>query len=157
MEKLSSLDVARYIRHYTMERYRVALNKTQVNKLLYICFAYYLVMSESTNSPFSDEECPRAWPFGPVFPRVYKWFDENDFSVENWVVEDVQEDRLWSIIIPFVVEKYHGYSASELTHWTHRAGSPWHETVYGKDGMKAAKWNLPIDNRLIYNYFKPRK
>ena len=70
--ELTSIDYANYLRYLAMERFFTILNKTQVNKMLFICYGLYLSM---TNKKLFSDDTPKAWPFGPVFPRVYKRFD----------------------------------------------------------------------------------
>ena len=156
MEKLSSLDVSRYIRFLAMNRYHVALNRTQVNILLYVCFAYYHVLNNSTESPLSDAEAPKAWLYGPTFPRAYNLFDDYNFSIKTRVKSRIEQDPMWSRIVPFVVDKFRRYSSFDLVRWVQRVGTPWHVTVFGTEGTSSElKWDAPIDNGLTLDYFKP--
>jgi uncharacterized phage-associated protein len=47
---------------------RLHLNVTQVQKILFILYGYYLA---KYNHRILTEQ-PKAWPLGPVFPRVRK-------------------------------------------------------------------------------------
>ena len=46
----------------------IVLNTTKVQKMLYILYSYY--MAKHDIQIFS--ETPKAWPYGPVFPRTRK-------------------------------------------------------------------------------------
>ncbi len=67
---LTSVDFANILRNMAYKRHLVNLNKTQVNKLLFMCYGVYLAFYGE--KLFS--ETPKAWPYGPVFPNVYKQY-----------------------------------------------------------------------------------
>ena len=70
MMLLTSVDFANILRNMAYKRHLVNLNKTQVNKLLFMCYGLYLAFYGE--KLFS--ETPKAWPYGPGFPNVYKWY-----------------------------------------------------------------------------------
>lgn len=152
--KLNSVDIANFIKYWSMKEYLKPLNKTQVNKLLFICYGFSLALYDKR--PF-DDDTPKAWPFGPVFPRVYKRFQYNDYSVSQEVIDAIAKETWLNTIIKSVVKSFHTWTASELTEWSHREGSPWYQTVYGeplKEGEK--QWNKEIPDDVIKAYFTPK-
>lgn len=154
---LTSLDYADLISWIAYKKYGILLNKTQMNKLLFMCYGMYL--AASGGRVLFEDDSPKAWPFGPVFPRVNKRFNPEviptPFSAEKQ--ENFKANKMALQLVDRVVEKYHGYSAYTLSEWSHKEGGPWHTTIYGKDGeKKAVKWNQPIENDLIKEYFTPR-
>lgn len=155
--KPSSLDIARCIRCFALMQYNVKFNTTKVNCLLYLAYAFYLVLNESPASPLRDADAPLAYFLGPTFPYAYKWLVADDFSIEPKVSRRVAQDALWAEIIPFVVKRYFGYTTPELVRMGHRAGGPWHETVFGKNAAgETPRWGIPIDNQLILDYYSPQ-
>lgn len=62
-----SVLVANYLLALANEK-GVILNTTKVQKLLYM--AYGLLLAEK-NRIITDEQ-PKAWPYGPVFPKTRK-------------------------------------------------------------------------------------
>lgn len=148
---ITSVDVASFIKYWSMAKYYHTLNKTQVNKLLFIAYGFYLVLHNGER-PFSDDT-PKAWPFGPVFPRVYRLYSYNDNSIQKSVLEMIREDRSLFNILTTVVARFHTWSASRLTEWSHRPGSPWHKTVYGENGTDKGKWGEEISDELIISFF----
>lgn len=68
--KLTSLDYADLLNWIAYNKYGALLNKTQINKLLFICYGMYL--AATGGKVLFEDDTPKAWPYGPVFPRVYK-------------------------------------------------------------------------------------
>lgn len=67
--QLDSIRLAELIRWVTYDKYKVWLNKTQLQKFMYISYGVYLAITENR---IFDDDTPKAWPFGPVFPRINK-------------------------------------------------------------------------------------
>lgn len=145
---LTSLDYSDLLRYLSFNRKRVVLNKTQVNKLLFMCYGTYL--ARTSGKMF--EEPPKAWPFGPVFPRVYKTFDQKSMPIiipkENIVLFKQNEEALR--ICVSVIDKYSNTSAYNLSMWSHKEGSPWYQTVYSGTTVV---WNKEIKDEIIKEYF----
>lgn len=117
----------------------IPVNDTKAQKLLY-CI-YGAVLAES-NERLTDEH-PRAWPFGPVFPRTF-----NDIKKHRLTVEMAQEFQrecpsatLQLIHQTLIV--FGKYTATSLSTWSHRIGSPWSKA----DALAA------LDDREIALYF----
>lgn len=144
--KYESVIAAKYLRALAFQKGRV-LNMTQLQKLLYIAYGSYLALSGNI---LVDEQ-PKAWPYGPVFPKVRKQIqlnivpDPNDKELAI-IKEDAQVTSLFSEVI----EKYSRFSAKQLSDWSHTTGSPWELTVSRFGGQK---WNEPIPNEYIKEYF----
>jgi len=112
--------------------------------------AYGTYLSTTDNKLFTDDS-PKAWPFGPVFPRVNKYFSPGVIpDVTCLPIYKFEADRIAFNIINDVVKKFHNKSAMSLSEWSHQEGGPWHKTVY-EEGE--AKWNKEISDDLIKNYF----
>lgn len=50
-----------------------------------------------------------------------------------------------------VVDNYHSLSASHLSEWSHREGSPWKKAVY-RDNTPA--WGREIDKKDVESFFR---
>lgn len=150
--ELTSIDYAEFMRLVAYKYYKILLNKTQINKLLFIVYGNFL--SKQNHKLFNDDT-PKAWPYGPVFPIVNKKIDiERTPSPlpEEKVKLFMQNTKALDIIIE-VVEKYHNCSAFKLTSWSHQKNSPWYDTLF-KDGEENnIKWNKEISDDLIKDYF----
>lgn len=149
--ELTSIDYANYIRHLAASQYYTNLNKTQVNKMLFICYGLYLAMTNG--SKLFDDDTPKAWPFGPVFPRVYKRFDTFSGSLSQTIIDAIQENKQAKEIIDFVVKKFHTWTAYQLSEWSHQLSGPWYQTVYANGSEP--QWSREIQDNLIQQYFTP--
>lgn len=151
---LTSLDFARLFSWMAYYRYDTILNKTQMQKLLYIFYGIYL--AENNEVPF-DDDTPKAWPHGPVFPRVSIRYNPKNIPDD---LSDAEKDRFLSNrlalrLVDKIVKRFHTVSAYKLSEWSHQKGSPWYITIFGEDGQnKDIKWNAPIDNEYTKRYFK---
>jgi len=156
METLTSLDYAKLIQFSAAKLYRVLLNKTQINKILFYAYGQYLA---KTGELLFTDDSPKAWPYGPVFPIVNKKIDTEE------VVTGFSDDKIAAYksnetayhIVVNAVKKLHDVSAYKLTQWSHQKGSPWYVTLFGEGDEqpdKEVKWNTPISQNLIEEYFK---
>lgn len=145
---LTSLDYVRLIAWIAYYKQHVILNKTQMQKLLFMCYGQALVMADS---PLFTDDTPKAWPFGPVFPRSYKRYEEQvplDLSDEDKRVFATNPTILK--MVARTVTKYCRISATRLSDWSHSANGPWFKTVFAEEGTA---WNRKIPEELIKEYF----
>ncbi|MCO6564355.1 MAG: DUF4065 domain-containing protein [Apibacter sp.] len=138
--------VANYLLALANEK-GVVLNTTKVQKLLYM--AYGLLLAEK-NRIITDEQ-PKAWPYGPVFPKTRKKANyskiqktsDNEFS-------EIKEDFELTDCLNKIIDKFSGYTATQLSNWSHDPQGPWQKTV----DTDCFEWNTPILNNYIKDYFK---
>ncbi|MGV3769576.1 MAG: Panacea domain-containing protein [Sphingobium phenoxybenzoativorans] len=116
------------------------LTPMQLIKLSYIAHGFSLAINRR---PLLNESV-EAWRYGPVVPSLYrklKSYGSNGVSrpiapfFSGLRTEQLdQEDR---DLIDEVFAKYGKFSGTQLSHLTHRPGTPWAETyepnVYGVD------------------------
>ena len=115
------------------------INKTQAQKLLYCCYGTVLAEFDERLTV----EHPKAWPYGPVFPRTLNDINKKRLNV-GMAKDFIQACRPEVLkLIDQTIEKFWGYSASALSAWSHRQGSPWD---------KAAPLEA-LDDREIQKYF----
>ena len=141
--KYDSLKVAALIAK-TCNELGFHYNNTKIQKLLYCCYGCALVILGQRLC----DEYPRAWQFGPVFPRVFRYINRGrnllDVNLECSFPENV------TALIKMVVETLGRYTAKSLSDWTHKEGSPWEVAVKMVDGDLGGF--IPDD--LIFEYFK---
>lgn len=146
------------INHSGIEPYNI----TKLNKLLYICYGTYLVMSnESVNVDTGNfnrltSERPQIWPYGPVFPRAHKAADRiiksdtfKKYNINNNQFAEIMKDPVATNVMNAVIEKFGSWTASQLVSWTHRPEGAWQNTInqYGKD------WSRQMDDDTIFEVF----
>lgn len=152
---LNSIDYSELINWIAFNKFGVLLNKTQMQKILFMCYGIYLANTD--NYLFTDDT-PKAWPFGPVFPRVNKKFVPGvpkKFSDDKQTV--FLENQSAMAVILDIVSRFHNVSAHDLSEWSHQEGGPWHQTIYGENSDNTdLKWNQVISDDLIKAYFKKK-
>lgn len=123
-----------------------ALNVTKVQKLMYIVYGYFLAKEDIV----IFDESPKAWPFGPVFPKTRKKVNFGKvYDKSNPEFQEIVKDENLVNIMTSIVEKYAKYSATTLSDWSHAEGGPWYKTTK-EEGFN---WNMPIKNDYIKEYF----
>lgn len=120
-----------------------------MQKILFICYGRCLA---KFNKLLFTDDVPRAWPFGPVFPRTYRSYTET--IPQNLTIEE-KEMYLQDVDIlkeiSQIVDSCYNISANKLSEWSHLKDSPWYNTVFKDDN---AEWNRTIDNEVIKDFFK---
>lgn len=153
MEKLTSIEYAHILQYIAYKKYGTVLSKTQVLKLLFMIYGLYLAQ---TDTLLFDDDTPKVWPFGPVFPRVYNSFDSSkSYNVPNSSIAQKynnSENTIARKIVQIIVREYHNYSATALSEWSHQDNGPWRRTI-DKNGDNF-KWNDEIPKELIKDYFQ---
>lgn len=116
------------------------INKTQAQKLLYCC--YGIIMAKF-NERLTDEH-PKAWLYGPVFPRTINDINKKRLNVgmaKEFLAECPEDWMKW---INKTLTTFWNYTATQLSAWSHIKGSPWDKA----DALNS------LDDREIYNYFQ---
>lgn len=155
-KKLTSIDYARLIQYAAQSLHRQMLNKTQVNKILFYVYGRYLAV---TGSPLFTDDTPKAWPYGPVFPRVNKKVNTSKaISLSKEEIEIFKSNPDALLIVEAAVKQMYGMTASSLTRWSHQEGSPWYRTLFeGYEQGQQAPWNTEIKREYIEEYFSVNK
>lgn len=118
---IDSVDFAKYILK-TAEEKVLLMNQTKLQKILYICNGTLLALGKNVIN-----ENARTWDYGPVYPKVYKWFQEHkadDFSVLE-ISKDIQTDNDIVKIVSQALDKFGKWTAKSLSEWSRKNGSPW--------------------------------
>lgn len=133
------LEICRHVINYSNEQ-DYGISNLKLQKVLYLIQAYFLIDKTKNASCFDDKI--EAWDFGPVVPAAYheyKQYGSGDIpTIDSYILFDT--DNIWNtervkfnddVItdedknrINKVVDKFSGYSATDLVAITHRQ-SPW--------------------------------
>lgn len=146
MENLE-LDSVQVLSHIIkkMIDYGYLINYTKVQKVLYCCYGVVL----ATYNKRLCKEHPKAWSFGPAFPRAYNAHKKNKYNLSDDPIssdgfpEDIRTD------IDDTIKYFGKFKASSLVNWSHQVNSPWFiSTNNGKELY------TNINDDLIKFYFR---
>lgn len=143
-----SVDVAAYIvKQCAANNYYIDLTKLQ--KILFACYGAFLAVTGKRLC----KEHPRAWPHGPVFPRVYNYTKKHIDFIQDLLKREesiaTSMDSKIVELINYTISFFSNYRAGELVRWSHQIGSPWDiATSHGR------KLQGEIPDELIADYFK---
>lgn len=126
------------------------LTPMQLIKLVYIAHGFSLAM---LRRPLLKESV-EAWRYGPVVPSLYRRLKKYGSGEVGEIIPpafpglrtqelDLSDERL----LDAVFEKYGGFNGVQLSHLTHRRGTPWAES-YTPDEL-----GTPINNALIQTHY----
>lgn len=140
-----SNDVMAYILGLCQEK-GFAWNVTKAQKLLYCCYGTILA---GFNQRLTEEN-PRAWQFGPVFPRTFNGIKKGRVvpGVDHGFSSRCNPD--WLPLINQTVDFFGKYSAIQLSQWSHKKGSPWYRATDGGRELLG-----PIPGEFMRSYFLP--
>lgn len=142
-----SRDVAAYIAQQCQAK-NIEYNNTKIQKLLYCAYGCLLAWKHERIC----DEYPRAWQYGPVFPKVFKYiYKGNDIAEYSRAVEHSDAD-LVKQAIDESLRVFGRYNASTLSAWTHKPGSPWDKVV----NREKAGLNSFMPDEYIEKYFKEK-
>lgn len=147
-EPFKSQEVAKLLIAKANER-NIYMNMTKLQKLLYVAYGLKLAVEDE----ILLDERPKAWPFGPVFPRVRKKLNNIPFksiTFEKYPeLKKLENKGHLKEIINLTLDSFGHQTASYLSEWSHMEGSPWWMTVE----ENGERWNSPIENEYIKEYF----
>ena len=117
-----SIDFAIYLyRKASFLKYPV-LNMTNIQKWLYICYGVHLVLYRKRLL----NESPKAWDYGPVFPRVYKAQKKHDNKLNLLQIScSVESLQKHDEVIDATLDVFGRWSTGGLIEWTHEPGKAW--------------------------------
>ena len=144
---MKTVDIAKDIIHFCKIN-NVSFDATKIQKLLYIFVGYTLINNPDDEDRIVDE-APQAWPYGPVFKKVY----DNYTSIANSVGENYKPSVSGiaaNILEKTVIPQWGKYTSKQLSDWSCSLGSPWNYVV----NERRDRWGAKIDFYLITPYFK---
>lgn len=154
------LDICRYVIKYSNEK-GYGISHLKLQKVLYFIQVYFLCFSPDKKPCFREKI--EAWNFGPVVQKVYQVYKqygscnipfmpsylvydpEKMVNVKRVKYDDTSIKRHDKSIINSVIDKFSGYSATDLVTLTHNQ-APW------KDAYEQGK-NNEITHDAIRKYF----
>ena len=126
----------------------------QLIKLCYLSYGWYLAYHDEE----LFEEKIEAWKYGPVIPELYyalKHFKGQQLPrnclkslIENKGMKPIFPEEAKSLIEE-IVAVYGGYEGMQLSALTHKRGTPWYNTYYGK---RERPW-VYIPRNVIKDYY----
>lgn len=140
-----SRDAAAYIAQQCIQM-RYGYNNTKIQKLLYCVYGAVLTQF---NVRITEEQ-PRAWPNGPVFPRVFTYIYRG-YQIDLYsrrleeVLSQKEADYLGSVLCFFGK-----YTGAQLSGWSRKQGSPWQKAV----DREGTGWNVVVQDDDIRDYFR---
>ena len=142
---VDSIEFAKYIIKKANEL-EIQINLTKLQKILYICDGTLLALGEN----FINEQA-KAWDYGPVYPKVYKWYQKHGKEdVTHWIIsKEIENNDSVKNVVFQALEKFGNWSPVQLSEWTHKEGSPWSLTM--KENNQ--KLNSVISKEYMKLYF----
>jgi len=141
--EVDSIDFAIYL-NKKAQMLKKNINVTKIQKWLYICYGLNLALEKKQLL----YERPRAWEYGPAFPRVHSLQKKHNNSLDNLKTEASLSDLTnYDEIITTTLNYFGNWTASELVAWTHEDGKAWNKA------MLCNGINTPLDNLDIQNDF----
>ena len=144
-----SIDVAAYVTKQCAQK-NFFVNLTKIQKLV---FCVYGAVSATSGERICDEH-PKAWPHGPVFPRIYKYTKRHADGIVEALMS--HNENLASVlneqqknIIDTTLNFFGRYNAGTLVNWTHDEKGPWFQSTNGGKNLQKE-----IPDNLISDYFK---
>ena len=137
--EVDSIDFAIYLSKKAQEFGKTA-NVTKIQKWLYICYGLYLAAYERQLLT----ERPKAWDYGPAFPRVHKKQKKTNDGLTNLINTITNNDLTkYDPVIRATLDNFGDWTAGELVAWTHEPDKAWRKTL-SSDGIYAAMSNENI-------------
>lgn len=125
----------------------ISYNNTKIQKLLYCCYGVLLAWRGERIC----DEYPRLWPYGPVFPKVFKYIQKHG----DIICYSFERDRVATPdnleVVKNVLRTFGQYNATSLSRWSHADDSPW-----ARVKNQEASWNSFIPDEYIKEYFQKK-
>ncbi len=123
----------------------ISYNNTKIQKLLYCVYGVLLAWKKKRIC----DEYPRLWPYGPVFPKVFRYIDSGcDITAFSTNFAELASDEEKQAV-RCVLQKFGKFSAVALSDWSHNPVSPW-----SRAKNQGAGWNSFLPDEYIADYFK---
>jgi len=136
----------------------IPVTNMKLVKLVYIAHGWYLGL---TGQPLIGEGA-EAWKYGPVIPSIYYSFNTYGGNPINQIAYTITpsgqtsnyplSDPSLNEFLDKVWDVYSGYSAIELSAFTHQENTPWNET-WNKGGGSSTN-GVVIPNEAIKSHYE---
>jgi len=146
--EVDSIQFATYLTKKANEK-QVNTNITKIQKWLYICYGLYWA---AENKQLLNER-PKAWDYGPAFPKVYKAQKNHNDTLEPLITNtDVATFSVYDDLINSVLDTFGSWTASQLVNWTHEEGSAWDRQKQNAMYEALDDYNIKLDFRKILRH-----
>lgn len=125
-------------------KFNYFINYTKAQKLLYCCYGVILAQFNIRLT----KEHPKAWQYGPVFPRAFNAQHKNKIDLAKDPILSDQCPPEVRYLVYETVRHFGSKSAETLSRWSHEAGSPW--CIASDNGINLYK---ELDDNVIRQYF----
>ena len=126
------------------------MTQLKLLKLVYLCHGWSLGFFDES---LVNEEA-EAWPYGPIFPSIYRQTRGSGKKPVKFPLGDgevAQLTKKQAELVDMVYDNYGDLSGNQLMFMSHRKGTPWHKVwVNGKTN------DAPIPNTLIHQYYEAK-
>ncbi|QED23103.1 Panacea domain-containing protein [Candidatus Deianiraea vastatrix] len=156
---MKTVDLAKDI-IFLCKKYGHHESKTKIHKLIYLILGFALINNIQPTEKVKDiddeeidsviDELPKAWPYGPVFPKVDKNYNKIMSTDFNNYDLSVKNDPKLTKIVEETVRQWGKNTAGQLSDWSHEENSPWDVVVK----QQGSGWNTPIPLPLVEEYFE---
>lgn len=126
-----------------------AMNQMRLQKLVYIANGWNLAINRA---PLTDARI-EAWDGGPVYRTIWNHIRDHGYDVAgrffgwNGNAFKAPLSAEEKSVIQHVWRRYGAYSGLQLSQLTHREGTPWSNTYFGRGR------NSALDQREIQQHF----
>ena len=145
---LTSMDYLRLIAWLADKNDRITLSCRQIQTILFVCYGLYYAV---TGNLLFRDDTPKAWVFGPAFPRSYrKYIFSKDYSLTEDMKVKFAKDVETLRMITNVTHKLCNFTDDELIAWACQGGTPWARVIMER---KDIIWNTEISLEDIRVYF----
>jgi uncharacterized phage-associated protein len=143
---LDSIEFARYIiaRANQTQTDPIQIDEAKLHKLVYICDGYLCAAGIKLM-----RESPRAWNFGPIYPRLHKHYRQVAKPCKETTIKELNKANVMSVVDK-VLTTYGNQSNQALALWSIRPGSPWQNALERAWGSM----NSPINKNDMQAYFQ---
>jgi uncharacterized phage-associated protein len=153
----------------------IDMGKTKLQKIMYAVMGVALKVGITPKTSLVNkdnnlivslfDEVPEAWPYGPVFKKIYRSYDQLRTEAldvkykpfyeikEGKSISEQRDDEIMQCILQaFIDSEFVKQTAITLSNWSHKDGSPWKDTC-----IKHGTYGYEMDTFAIKDYFDKLK
>lgn len=127
------------------------MNQMKLQKLVYMAHGWNLAINREPLVAARIE----AWDGGPVFRQIWNHIRDFGYNTKNALLGRENGDAYTADLSPqerevisHVWKRYGGYSGLELSEMTHKEGTPWSNSYFGR-GRNSTVTDIDIRNHFV--------
>ena len=121
--EVDSVDFAIYLNKKAKEK-NLSVNVTQIQKWLYVCYGLYF--AQTARQLLTER--PKAWDYGPAFPKVHRQQKKNNDTLDGLEVEGSLLKK-YDDLVELTLNTFGTWSAGQLVQWTHEENTAWDKKI----------------------------